>query len=79
MIATPPTITAPRFTVTLPELDEEDMTALHEAVNQYTQSLTQHVAELAALSVEALIADGRPVDLVKIPNLLRAIKAEKCT
>jgi hypothetical protein len=77
MSLSPPIIKAPRFTVVLTDLDEIDRIALQEAVNQYTQTLTQHVAELAALTVEALIADGRPVVLEKIPNLLRAIKAEK--
>jgi hypothetical protein len=71
-----PTIKGPRFTVALPELDEADMAALNEAVNEYTVELTRHVAELAALTVEALIADGRSINLGKLPDLLRGIKAE---
>ncbi|MDF3822902.1 hypothetical protein P3G55_23595 [Leptospira sp. 96542] len=77
MTSTPPIIKAPRFTVLLPELDEADMRALTAAVNEYTQALNQHVAELAALTVEALIASGRPIDPARLPDLLRNIKAVK--
>ncbi len=74
---TPPFLKAPRFTVVLPELDAVDAAALSDAVNKFQFEMTNHVSELAALTIEAMIADGRPFKVEDLPDLLRSIKLEK--